>query len=593
MRRSLLGAAICAAAPGAALAQSMDNMRGMTMPATPASPDHHDMAAISGMAMMGDGVSSPGSGTARLPANDHMTGLHIVVGDWMLMVHGYAWASWTDQGRPRGSREAFVQSMAMVEASRPVADGVDLTLRSMLSADPLMGERGYPNLFASGETAHGLALIDRQHPHDLVMELSGRIDVASGAGSRLILYAALPGEPALGPSAFMHRGSARFDPEAPITHHWFDSTHISWGVVTAGYATRHWQVEASRFKGREPDENRTNIETPRLDSWSVRATWNPTPAWSVEMSYGALHSPEALHPEEDERRLIASVSYSAHGLALIDRQHPHDLLMELSGRIDVTAGTDSRFFVYGGLPGEPALGPSAFMHRGSARFDPEAPITHHWFDSTHISWGVATAGYATRHWQVEASGFKGREPDEDRTNIETPRLDSWSIRATWNPTPAWSAEVSYGVLHSPEALHPEEDERRLIASVSYSAHGLDVTAGYARKAIRPGRVLPAWMLEGTYAITRRHALFGRFENVLNTELFEREEQLGLDPPLAGEPFRVSKFTAGYAYTLPLGKSFAVALGGAASAYAKSDRLDAAYGRHPHSLTLFAKLMLGR
>lgn len=440
MKRSLLGAALCAAAPDAALAQSMDHMTmpGMAMPATPATPGQHDMLGMkdmSGMAMMGDGVSSTGSGTARLPAHDRMTGLHVMAGDWMLMVHGYAWASWTDQGGPRGGREAFVQSMAMVEAARPIGDGVDLALRTMLSADPLMGKRGYPNLFASGETAHGLALIDRQHPHDL--------------------------------------------------------------------------------------------------------------------------------------------------------------LMEVSGRIDVTTGRDSRGFVYGGLPGEPALGPSAFMHRGSARFDPEAPITHHWFDSTHISWGVVTAGYATRHWQIEASGFKGREPDEDRTNIETPRIDSWSVRATWNPSPAWSAEVSYGALHSPEALHPQENERRLIASISYSGHGLDVTAGYARKSIHPGQVLPAWLLEGTYAITRRHALFGRFENVLNTELFEREEQLGLEPPLAGEAFRVSKFTAGYAYTVPLGKNIAVALGGAASAYVKSDRLDAAYGRHPHSLTLFAKFMLGR
>jgi len=284
---------------------------------------------------------------------------------------------------------------------------------------------------------------------------------------------------------------------------------------------------------------------------------------------------------------------TAHGLALIDRQHPHDLFMEMAGRIDVTTGADKRLFVYAGLPGEPALGPSAFMHRGSARFDPEAPITHHWFDSTHITWGVVTAGYATRGWQIEASAFKGREPDEDRYNIEMPKLDSWSVRATWNPSPAWSAEVSYGALHSPEALHPEQNERRLIASASYSAHGVDLTAGYSRKDIRGGRVLPAWLVEGTWAITKRHAVFGRFENVLNDELFEREEQLGIAEPLIGEPFRVSKFTAGYAYTLPLGKSFAVALGAAASAYAKSDRLDEAYGRNPHSLTLFAKLMLGR
>jgi hypothetical protein len=167
------------------------------------------------------------------------------------------------------------------------------------------------------------------------------------------------------------------------------------------------------------------------------------------------------------------------------------------------------------------------------------------------------------------------------------------VRATWNPAPAWSAEVSYGELHSPEALHPEQDEHRLIASASYSAHGVDATFGYSRKDARPGRVLPAWLAEATWAITSRHAIFGRFENVANDELFEREEQLGLAPPLAGETFRVSKFTAGYAYTLPLGKSFAVALGAAVSAYAKSAQLYAAYGRNPHSLTVFAKLMLGR
>ena len=249
MIRSLMGLAICAAGPGATWAQSMDHG---TMPEMEMPPSPSAALSMSGMAMIGDAVSSPGSGTARLPASDRMMGVHFMAGDWMLMFHSHAWGSWTDQGGPRGAREAFVQSMAMVEASRPIASGVDLRLRSMLSAEPLMGQRGYPNLFASGETAHGLALIDRQHPHDLFMELSGRIDVASGRDKRLFIYAGLPGEPALGPSAFMHRGSARFDPEAPITHHWFDSTHITWGVVTAGYAARHWQVEASAFKGVSP-----------------------------------------------------------------------------------------------------------------------------------------------------------------------------------------------------------------------------------------------------------------------------------------------------------------------------------------------------
>ena len=117
-------------------------------------------------------------------------------------------------------------------------------------------------------------------------------------------------------------------------------------------------------------------------------------------------------------------------VALVDRQHPHDLFMELSARVDFNVGENASLFLYGGPVGEPALGPSAFMHRGSARYNPEAPITHHWFDSTHITYGVVTAGYAARTWQIEASAFSGQEPDEHRWNIETPRLDSWSVRAT-------------------------------------------------------------------------------------------------------------------------------------------------------------------
>src|SRR3546814_9882786 len=76
-------------------------------------------------------------------------------GDWMLMAHGYAWGVYSDQGGPRGSEKAFVQSMAMLDASRPLGDGAGLQLRAMASLDPLMGKRGYPILFASGETANG------------------------------------------------------------------------------------------------------------------------------------------------------------------------------------------------------------------------------------------------------------------------------------------------------------------------------------------------------------------------------------------------------------------------------------------------------
>ncbi|TPG39645.1 hypothetical protein EAH79_13110 [Sphingomonas koreensis] len=262
------------------------------------------------MTMTSDAFAT-GSGTTRLPANEGMmSGLHVDTGGWMLMAHGYLWGAYTDQSGPRGDSDAFVESMAMLGGDRDLGDGLHLSLRSMLSLEPLMGARGYPNLFATGETANGAPLVDRQHPHDLFMELSARLDVDVGADASLFLYGGPVGEPALGPSAFMHRGSAAYEPLAPISHHWFDSTHITYGVVTAGWSEPKWQLEASAFRGREPDEYRWNIETPKLDSWSVRATWTPSPAWAIELSHGFLKSPEAQHPEADESRTIGSVQFA-------------------------------------------------------------------------------------------------------------------------------------------------------------------------------------------------------------------------------------------------------------------------------------------
>ncbi|HUQ13988.1 MAG TPA: hypothetical protein VM055_06905 [Novosphingobium sp.] len=278
---------------------------------------------------------------------------------------------------------------------------------------------------------------------------------------------------------------------------------------------------------------------------------------------------------------------AAYGAPLVDRQHPHDLVMELAARLDLDIADGARAFVYGGPVGEPALGPSAFMHRHSARYNPEAPITHHWFDSTHITYGVATAGLALTRLQFEASAFRGREPDEHRWNIEKPKLDSWSARASFAPSPNWLIQASYGELDEPEELHPGEDEHRTTASAHYdSGTGLSAMAGFSAKNRVPGDTLTAWLAEINWDLTRHHTLFGRFENVANDELFPDH----LDP-LHDRKFRVSKFQAGYAYRLPLGR-FGLALGGTVSAFAKPQALDAAYGRHPMGYTLFARLSLG-
>jgi hypothetical protein len=269
---------------------------------------------MSGMAMTGDLGAYPmtrdASGTSWQPDSAPMEGLHRQLGDWSTMLHGYGTLVYDDQGGSRGADKTFFESMLMGMGQRPL-DGGTLTLRAMVSLDPLMGSNGYPLLLQTGETANGrTALVDRQHPHNAVMELGAIYSHPISKAVSTFLYVAWPGEPALGPVTFMHRFSGDMDPAAPITHHWLDSTHTSSGVVTLGVTDGPFKLETSSFTGREPNQNRGNIDHPTFDSWSSRATVNPTANLSFQVSAGWLHSPEQLTPNVDQWRTTASGTYN-------------------------------------------------------------------------------------------------------------------------------------------------------------------------------------------------------------------------------------------------------------------------------------------
>lgn len=308
-----------------AMAQEHDHSNHGEQPPAPQQPaeDHSahadhatmDHGADHGVMPSGLGpypMSRDASGTAWQPDAATHGGLHLTLpnSDWTAMVHATLDGVYSWQDGPRGDEKVFGAGMIMGSLRGPAGPGT-LQLRGMLSPDPLMGKRGYPLLLAAGETADGVeTLVDRQHPHDLVMELSASYSLALSNTDSVFLYAGLPGEPAFGPPAFMHRPAAMMSPEAPITHHWLDSTHITFGVLTAGWVHDTFKLEASRFRGREPDQDRFDIETGELDSTAVRLSWNPTPNWSLQASWADVTSPEQLEPDVDYTKYSASALYS-------------------------------------------------------------------------------------------------------------------------------------------------------------------------------------------------------------------------------------------------------------------------------------------
>lgn len=249
------------------------------------------------------------SGTSLEPDTVSPPMLMDMHGQWMLMLHGQASVVEQQQTGSRGHDKLFSANWFMPMAQREMGHG-QLTLRTMLSLEPAtISGRYYPELFQQGETAFGKPIVDGQHPHNLFMEIAALYDYHASERLLLSIYAAPVGDPALGPVAYPHRTSAAEDPLAPLGHHLEDSTHISYEVLTGGATLGpvHW--EASGFHGREPGENRWTIAVGGLDSWSTRLTVAPARAWAMQYSIGHLHSPEALHPEENVLRQTASIAY--------------------------------------------------------------------------------------------------------------------------------------------------------------------------------------------------------------------------------------------------------------------------------------------
>jgi len=272
---------------------------------------HHDMSAMPGMEHSHEKVPlvSIASGTALQPASTPVYMWMEGAGGWTFMQHGELFLTYNQQGGPRGAGKLESENWLMTMEQHRLGHGT-LEFRQMVSAEPLtIPHGGSPELFQTGETYQGRALVDHQHPHDVFGELALYYELPLSEKISWEFYGGPAGEPALGPVAFLHRASASENPAAPLSHHLQDSTHIAYGVVTTGMRFGFIRAEASVFNGREPDERRYKFDFAPMESWSARLSASPARNWTAQYSYGHLVQPEALEFGNVNRQ-TASLGYN-------------------------------------------------------------------------------------------------------------------------------------------------------------------------------------------------------------------------------------------------------------------------------------------
>ncbi len=339
-----------------------------------------------------------GAGAQTMPNMPGMQhGPAAATGGWSWTEDWAAFFGFNDQERKfRDFRAWESQNWLMLDAAHPVAGGV-FRATGMSSLEPFtLHKIGSPQVFQTGETFRSAPLKDYQHPHDLIMGLGADYTRTSG-GVAYYAGADLVGSPTLGPPAYMHRPSAYGNPQAPLSHHFLDSTHITPGVVRGGVNTRGVGVEGSWFHGHEPDEDRTDIDLGALDSYALRLSWARGP-WSAQASGARLKLPEAITPY-DADRLTGSVSYTNPGRRLNAWTFAFGQNREIHGNFEAylfeaTIRASSRGLVY-------TRAESADKDILDAGFHPRGVFHRH----RHSQVGALTAGYLFTVLETKAGVF--------------------------------------------------------------------------------------------------------------------------------------------------------------------------------------------
>jgi hypothetical protein len=296
--------------------------------------------------------------------------------------------------------------------------------------------------------------------------------------------------------------------------------------------------------------------------------------------------------------LLFQTGETAFGSPITNAQHPHDFVMEWSAQYSHSVGEHATADLYYAVVGDVALGPVAYPHRASASEIPQATLGHHWQDSTHIANNVVTGVLAFKWVRLEASGFHGAEPDENRWNFDFGAMDSYSGRITFTPTPRWAAQISAGRLTQPEALEPG-DVVRTTASVEYVVPRSNRT-WWATSLIwgRNWKTAPKYgsnavLAETVIPFREKNFITGRYEWSQRDELFAGDPALAtqIAASTGAEIFNVNAYTIGYTRDIGTFSNVETGLGANLSLYGIPDAIKPYYGDHPLGVNVYLRIRL--
>jgi hypothetical protein len=353
----------------------------------------------------------------------------------------------------------------------------------------------------------------------------------------------------------------------------------AWVLPSGGWL---WLVQGSLSAGWNTQDGPRGVQAWSAENWQLVSGVRALGPGLLELRSRASLEAWTLPPGGTPQRFAPGDSAP---LQLADRQPPHALLSELAARYTWTLSEQASLMLYGGLVGEPALGPAAFWHRPSAADNAWSPIGLALQDAARASHGVATAGLTVGPWRLEGSAFNGREPDAGPLGLALRPPDAWAARLSWAPDARWALQLSTARLRDPAPHLPGEVLRTSASAtvVQPVPGGLwSTTAGWGHQREAPAgleRQRQSLGLESQYDFGATH-LYGRAE---------WGDMASLPAADAAGGRRVGALTLGLARDLDWSDALDLALGADATTHVVPADLVPLYGEAPLSWRVYVRL----